>query len=144
MLLPEFITILRDIGVLFFGVTGALFAYRAWRQKHDEIKEKYFERRYDLYTTVFTSARQGLQSTNTFEWWQPLWGAAERAEFLVGSEAAKCIRDIHDLLTEHQNKVDNIDVNVRLSSKIERAAIDTALKTFRSLMEPYLRVGILR
>ena len=132
---------LKDLGLFLFGAVGAFFTYRAWRQKRDEIKEKYFERRYEIYSIVQSSVRECLLTTDKFEWWNPLINAKDRAEFLISVEAKNKIGQIHNLLTEYSNKVQYDDQDVRVSSKLERKMIESELRAFNSLMEPYLRVG---
>lgn len=131
---------LKDFGVFLFGAIGAFFTHRAWRQKRDEIKEKYFERRYEIFATVQSCVSEGLLTTGKFGWWSPLLNAKGRAEFLIGPDAKRSIGQIHDLLIEYNNRVQDADQEVRMSSKLISNSVEIELRAFNSLMEPYLRV----
>ena len=69
---------------MFSGV-GAFFAYRAWRQKKEEIREKYFERRFKVFELVNEATSLGMRPGNT-QWMPMIVEARRRAEFLFGPD----------------------------------------------------------
>ena len=136
----QYSTQLKDLGLLVFAAVGALFAFRAWRQKNDEIKEKYFERRYALYVEVSKCVAQGKLTSNSLEWWQPLLEAKSRAEFLVSAEAAACIAELHDHLIGFKNALDSSDEATRVGGGRKfHLEIDADFAKFKAMLTPLLK-----
>ena len=125
---------------MFSGV-GAFFAYRAWRQKNDEIKEKYFERRLAVYLNVREAVSNGLRRGSDFGWSSSLLDAKQRAEFLFGPDAQNALVEIHDLLAEHDGLVSSDDVAERTKSTETRKRIRKKLEEVEVIMKRYLTIA---
>lgn len=124
---------------MFSGV-GAVFAYLAWRQKNADIKEKYFERRFSLYSDVNKAVSIGLLANEKWEWWIPMLDAKERSQFLFGEDARLCIAKLHDLLVVYHDKANDSDLEVRKTAGEVRKTIGEESAALRSLMGKYLSV----
>ena len=131
---------LKDLGVLVFSGVGAFFAYRSWRQKNDEIKEKYFERRFAVFVAVTAAVAKGQQRSSEFEWLAPLEEAKQKAEFLFGTDVQKAIEEINLLLIEYGELISSDDVSVRQKAKETRKKIGKKLEEARSIMKRYLAI----
>lgn len=139
----EMLSYSKDIGFLIFGFTGAYFTYRAWRQREDEIKEKYFDRRYTLFCSVEEAITEALipGKTSDFEWWNPLIEAKRQAEFLVGPRAQASVIRLHQLANDYASALEIEETNTRVTSaKIAREKIHAEFAVFKREMERYLRV----
>ena len=90
-------TPIRDIGTLVFAAVGAFFAYLAWWQRRLEIKEKFFERRYSLYSELGLCVSTG-QFAGNMEWRRNIYDLTVRANFLFGTEAGTIANEIQSCL----------------------------------------------
>jgi hypothetical protein len=139
----EMLSYSKDIGFLIFGFTGAYFTYRAWRQREDEIKEKYFDRRYALYCSVEEAITKTLRPGNTldFEWWNPLVEAKRQAKFLVGPRAQGSVSRLHELAIDYGSALEIEETDSRVTNaKTAREKIHAEFAVFKREMERYLLV----
>lgn len=142
-MMVETLSYFRDIGFLLFGFTGAYFTYRAWRQREDEIKEKYFDRRFALYCIVDEAAAKASSPGMNldFDWWQPLIEAKRQAKFLVGNRAQESVGRLLEHATEYSKALEIRDTDSRVAkAKVAREEIAAELVIFRLEMERYLTV----
>ena len=143
-MIVEILSYSKDIGFLFFGFTGAYFTFRAWRQREDEIKEKYFDRRYALYCNVEEAITKALRPGNSldFVWWTPLIEAKRQAKFLVGRRAQESVSRLHELAIDYASALEMEETDSRMTNaKIAREKITSEFDVFRREMERYLLVA---
>lgn len=140
----ELLPYAKDIAFLIFGVIGACFTYRAFRQRDDEIKERYFDRRYTLYCIVEEAVKKASSPGKNldFDWWNPLIEAKRQANFLVGKRAQESVGRLHDLAIEYSSALEMDDTHSRVeAAKIARKEIAAEFEVFRREMERYLLVA---
>ncbi len=131
-LLPH---ITEGVLVVFAGI-GLFFTYRAWKQREDELHEKYFERRYELYVLIDEAIRHALQRPDVYEnWWNQLQGSRIRAGFLFGKEVRKLVEEVHDLIMEYENSRNAEDEEKRVATaRIARSNVEAKADVLRQAM----------
>jgi hypothetical protein len=131
---------LRDLTTLVFAGIGAVFTYLAWWQRNLEIKEKFFERRFQVYWKVTEAISLGTRPGNT-EWMQTFYEAKHRAEFLFGPEVVESV----SMMQEQLEDLLSVDAEQDSAKRIQRASaartkIDVAYQDFRKAMGHYISI----
>ena len=139
-LLPYF----RDMGFLLFGCIGAWFSYRSWRQREDEIKEKYFDRRYALYCMVDEAVAEATNPAKAeeYEWWKRLIDAKRKSNFLVDSRAQESIGRLQSLAVDYAAALEESDTGSRVkAAKVARDELQAEFQVFVGEMKRYILVA---
>ena len=138
--LAQYSPILRDVGTLVFALVGAVFAGLAWGQRRLEIKEKFYNRRFDLYWSILMATSNG-QTPGDLSWRATINRDQHQAGLLFGPGVEACVAEIREHLGTF-SLVDYIkDSDDRVAAaNAAMAKLDTAFQHFKVQTKPYLRV----
>ena len=138
--LAQYSPILRDVGTLVFALVGAVFAGLAWGHRRLEIKEKFYNRRFDLYWSILMATSNG-QTPGDLSWRATINRDQHQAGLLFGPGVEACVAEIREHLG-NLGLVDNIkDTDDRVAAaSAAMSKLDTAFQRFKVQTKPYLRV----
>ncbi len=131
-----------EIVLALFAGIGLFFTYRAWRQRQDDLHEKYFERRYNLFMEIENAIENGVNRPEQMEnWWHPLMNSLWRAEFLFGQAVRQRLQEVFDLLNEYHDarEISDSDERVKKCKQI-RADLISRHALLREEMATHISV----
>ena len=120
-----FTILVKDIALVLFGAVALWLNFRENRRRTEELNEKYFERRYDLFSVISEATTKALTPRGSdFMWFSSLSGKKERVGFLFGKDAEVKFSELFDLLLEYQSalEIEETADRVREAKKIRTAA----------------------
>ena len=103
----EYLSLAPDFALTIFAGIGLFFTYRAWRQREDDLHEKYFERRFELFKSITDAIGEALIPKGAdYQWFTKLSGKKERVGFLFGAAAEEKFSELFELLIEYQGALE--------------------------------------